>query len=339
MFGWLFRRGGGDAGRARASREDVRQALERIVAIAPQVRLAKRYESRLALGLGKTLGHARELAAALPGPRDATPGRWASDPHLRAKFATPEDVARVIGESHELRRWFDEHIAADHAFALLGSTLDERRVLVAAQEVSMMRSDVARTAIGFDDKRLSFCSETDAALRQEIVQRIVEQFALEAMSRVAAQEARRDALREHRALITARMHMLERRGAGMGSLLASADISGDAARLQRDFQENEAALAALGSLTDAIEMQLRTMVELLAEPSALISVTPRTLRINQMNLLLDEGSDEHHAEIALSLAHIPTRPPQTRAVEIVRIARHDVPPAGTAFEDAARLVL
>ncbi|SPB13517.1 hypothetical protein NOV72_00781 [Caballeronia novacaledonica] len=333
MFNWLFRR------EDNTSRKDVRQALDRIVEVAPQVRLASRYESRIGAVIGKTLDHAQELVAALPAPRDATPGAWADDPYLRAKFATPDDIVKVIGESRDVRAWFDDNIAADHTFAVLGATLAERRVLVSAVENGVMRTDVARTAVSFDDKRVRFCSETDEALRQELVQRIVEQFALEAMSRVEQQEARRDVLKEHRALLAARMQMLGRRGAGFGSLIASTDLSGDSTRLQRDFEENDAALAALGSLTDSIEAQLQTIIDLLAEPAALISLTHRELCLNQMNLLMEERCDGPHADIAIVLAHLPTQPPQIRAVEIVRIARRDVPPAGAAFDEAARLVL
>jgi hypothetical protein len=333
MFNWLF--GRDDS----ASRDDVKRALGRIVAVAPQVRLANRYEARLAPGVGKTIDHARELVAALPAPRDATPGAWSDDPYLRAKFATPDDITRVIDESHDVRGWFDDNIAADHAFAVLGATLVERQVLVAAVEGGTMRSDVARTAVGFDDKRLRFCNETDDALRDDLVQRIVEQFALEAMARVAEKEARRDALQEYRALLSARMRMLGRRGAGMSSLIASADLGGDATRLQRDFDENEAALASLGSLADSIETQLQTIVELLDEPSALISVTGRTLCLNHMNLLMDARCDEPHADIAIQLAHLPTQPPQTRAVEIVRIARRDGTAGGKRFEEGERMVL
>ncbi|AET93785.1 hypothetical protein BYI23_D002750 (plasmid) [Burkholderia sp. YI23] len=333
MFNWLFKRDDS------ATRDDVRQALARIVTVAPQVRLASRYEARLAPAVGKTIDHVRELVAALPAPRDATPGAWSDDPYLRAKFATPDDIARVIGESRDVCDWFGDHIAADHAFAILGATLVERRVLVAALEGGTMRSDVARTAIGFDDKRMRFCHESDDALRGDLVQRIVEQFALEAMSRVAQTEARRDALQEHRALLAARMQMLGRRGAGMSSLIASADLAGDATRLQRDVEENEAALAALGSPADSIETQLRTILDVLDDPAGMISVTERTLCLNHMNLLMDTRCDEPHADIAIHLARLPTQPPQTRAVEIVRIARRDVPAGGNRFEEAARMVL
>lgn len=335
MFNWLFKRDDGHPG---ASSEDVRQALGRIVAIAPQIRLANRYEARLAPAIGKTLGFARELVGAMPSSRDATPGAWAGDPYLRAMFATPEDIVEIIGQSRDVRGWFDEHFAAGHVHAVLSSSLVERRVLGAALEDGVMRSDVARTTIGFEDKRIRICDETDDALRQNIVQRVVEQLTLEAVSRIAEHAAQREALQEHRALLTARMQMLGRRGAGMSSLIASADMAGDTTRLQRDFEENAAALAALGSVADAIEVQLRTIIELLEEPSALISVTPRTLCINQMNLLVEEGSDECGAQVTIQLAHLPMQPPQTRAVAFVRIARGDMPPAGAALDGAEHWV-
>ncbi|SAK52772.1 hypothetical protein AWB79_01928 [Caballeronia hypogeia] len=336
MFDWLFKRGGGTD---HASRDDVRRALDRITGIAPQLKLANRYEARLAPVIGTTLAFARELVSALPPPRDAKPDAWAGDAHLRAMFATPEDITEVIGQSTDVRNWFDAHIAPDHVYAVLSSRLVERRVLGAALEGGVMRSDVARTTIGFDDKRIRICDESDDALRHNIVQRVIEQLTLEAVSRVAEQAARRDALQEHRALLTARMQMLGRRGVGMSSLIASTDLAGDATRLQRDFEENEAALAALGSVADAIEMQLQTVIDLLAAPEALIHVTQRTLCINQMNLLVEDGSDECGAQLTIHLAHMPMQPPQTRAVEFVRIARRDMPPAGSTLEGAENWVL
>jgi len=336
LFRWIFRRDDGDL---HASREDVRQAFARVVAIAPQVKFANRYQSRLAPAIGKTLLHARQLVAALPAPRDATAAAWASDPHLRAMFATPDDIARVIGQSNDVRVWFDRHLAADHVFAVLSSRFVERRVLGVAHEGGVIRSDVPRTTVGFEDKRIRVCDGSDEALRQEIVQRLVEQLALEAMSRVAVQEARRDALREQRALLTARMQMLGRRGAGISGLVADVEAPGDMARLQRDFAENEAALAGLASRAEAVESVLSTLVQLLAEPAALIQVTQRTVRLNHMNMVVDQGGEQPGANVAISLAHLPTQPPQTRAVEFMRIARRDVPPAGAMLDGAQRLVL
>nr|WP_284505581.1 hypothetical protein [Caballeronia sp. INDeC2] len=336
MLDWLFNRG---ASEPRASREDVRQALGRIVAIAPQVRLASRYEARLAPVIGKTLGFARELVVALPPPRDATPGAWADDPYLRAMFATPEDIVSVIGQSHEVRGWFDGHYTAYHVHAVLSSRMVERRVLGSALEGGVMRTDVARTTIGFEDMRMRICAESDEALRRDIVLRIVEQLTLEAMARVTAREAQRDALNEERALLTARMQMLGRHGAGMSGLVSSVETSGEMARLQRDVAENAASLAALGSRAQAVEVQLRTLVDVLAQPAALIGVTPRTLCINQMNLLVEEGSDECGAEVTVQLARMPMQPPQTRAVQFVRIARRDMPPAGTTLDGAEHWAL
>src|SRR5690349_14868318 len=91
---------------ARASKWDVREALERVVRIAPHVRLANRYDARLAPVIGGALRYAREVVDGLPAPRDANPAAWADDPHLRTMFATADDITRAIGQSHELRGWF-----------------------------------------------------------------------------------------------------------------------------------------------------------------------------------------------------------------------------------------
>jgi hypothetical protein len=336
MLNWFFKRDHGDK---MASREEVQRAIARIVAISPQVKLVNRYESRLAPAIGKALAYVRQVVAALPPPRDLTPGAWANDPNLRVMFATRDDVTEVIGRSHELRAWFDDHLAPEHAHAVLSSVLVERGVLSTVLEGGVMRSDVARTAVGFDDKRITFCNETEAALREEIVQRLVEHLALEAMSRVSAQEARREALKEHQALLTARIQMLSRRGVGMFGLTAPEDSDGDTVRLQRDFAANEAALAALGSPADAIDMLLRTIIQVLQQPSALLELTRRTLRLNQMNLVVAKGSDERCTDVVLHLARLPTRPPQSRVVGLVRVARRDMPSAGAASNDVANIVL
>lgn len=328
-----------------ASDEDVRQALARVVGIVPQVRLASRYEARLGPAIRATLQYGRDLVAALPAARDATPATWATDPLIRAMFATPEDIPHVLGKSHELRAWLDEHFTVTHVYAVLGSQLMERSVLRSAHEDGITRADVPRTAVSFEDRRIRIFGDADASLREEIVHRLVEQLALEALARIEATETRRGELEEARALLRARMQMLERRGAGMSGLFgasggaANSASPAETAKLAAEFSRNEAALEQLGSRAEAIEQQLDTLLAIFADPSALVQVTPRTLRLTQMNLVVEPGSDEQGADVQFHLARIPMQPPQTRAFVLVRIARDDMPPAGSVLDDAAHLLL
>lgn len=344
-FGWLMKRFE-RLGRSRSdadSTDDIREALDRILRIAPQVRLANRYESRLGPLVRSALRYARELVDALPPPRDATPSAWADDAYLRAMFATSEDITHLIGQSNDLRNWFDAHYAAEYAHAVLSSRLVERRVLGVADEAGVVRSDVPRIAVSFDDKRIRICDETDAALRDDIVLRVIEQLALEATSRISAQEAQREALKETRALLAARRQMLGRRGAGMsgmsGASPAYGDASTDFARLEREMAENEAALASLGSRAEAVEQQLGALADVLGDPAALIRVDRKTLRLDRMNLVVEAPGDERAGELTLHLAHLPMQPPEVRAVQLVRVARRDMPAAGGAIDDAARWLI
>jgi hypothetical protein len=340
LFEWFSTLLGSEP-REGASDEEVREALARVVAIVPQVRLANRYEARLAPAIRATLSYARDLVSALPAPRDATPAAWAADPLIRALFATPDDIGHVFGKSHELRAWFDDHFTATHVYAVLGSQLMERSVLRSAHENGVMRSDVPRTAVSFEDRRIRLFGDADASLRREIVHRLVEQLALEAISRIEATQTRRGELEEERALLRARMQMLDRRGAGMTGLFGSGSNASpaEAAKLAAEFSRNEAALEQLGPREEAIERQLGTLLEIFSNPSALVQVTPRTLRLSQMNLVVEEGCDEECADVRIHVAVVPMQPPQTRAVVIVRIARADMPPAGSAHDDVAHLLL
>lgn len=258
-------------------------------------------------------------------------------------FATSEDITSVIGQSHDLRTWFDAHYAAEHAYAVLSSRLVERHVLGVADEAGVVRSDVPRVAVSFDDKRMRICDETEAALRDDIVLRVIEQLALEATSRISAHEAQREALKETRALLAARMQMLGRRGAGMsgmsGASPAYGNASTDLTRLGREIAENEAALASLGSRAEGVEQQLGALADVLGDPAALIRVDRKTLRLNRMNLVVEARSDERAAELTLHLAHLPVQPPEIRAVQLVRVARRDMPAADGALDDAARWLI
>jgi hypothetical protein len=64
-------------------------------------------------------------------------------------------------------------------------------------------------------------SERNAELRHEIVRRVLDQLTLEGIAKIEADASRRDLLKRERALLKARLRLLERQGAGMGAVLGS----------------------------------------------------------------------------------------------------------------------
>src|ERR1700754_3230814 len=204
------------------STEEIEQTIARIARAIPQLKLARLYDKRLAPAIRGTLGYARGIVAALPAPRDADASAWSNDPYIHAFFATCDDVYHAFGRSHELRAWFDEHIDCGEVYAVLGMDMAERSVLGVAQHEGKTRTDVRQTTISFSDHRVRIFGRSEADLHDEIVRRIVDQLALEALEQIAGDKSRRDALEQERALLKARLQLLQRQGAGMHAGAAAA---------------------------------------------------------------------------------------------------------------------
>lgn len=338
IFSWLLRR---DSAAGMAADEETSETVERIVKLSPRLRLASRYSERLAEAVGTSLAYVRELVLTLPAVREASASAWSSDRYIHAFFATPDDVAHALSRPAELRAFFDQNPLAREVFAVLGMTMTERRVLGTVQRGEVLVADVPRTTISFSDHEVRVCAATDDELRREIVRRVMDQLALEGIGRIESDTSRRDTLQRERALLNVRLQLLARQGAGMSGVLGS-EVSVDVAeraRLQAQLDDNDAKLAELGLQSDVLDRQLNVIRDVFAEPASYVYVLKKKLRLNLMNVIVEEGDAEEGAEIEFRMARIPANPAGMRAFALVRFARADLLPATSMHDAAERLVI
>jgi hypothetical protein len=337
IFDWLRRH---ERAADSVDAQRTRAAVERIVELNPQLRLASHYQARLAKAADAALDYIRRIVDDLPAARVASAAAWSSDRHIHAFFAAPDDVARAFSRSDALRAFFDAHLAADEAFALLGMSFSERRMLGAQQDGGLVRTDVPRATVSFGDHQIGLCAGTEEALRDELVLRVVDQLVLEGLAQVEADALRRDLLMEERALLKARLQLLERGGLGMKPVLGSdaAVAFGECARVQAQLDDNDRRLAGLGLQTDALERELAVVCDVLAAPASHVTVVSRQLRLDRMNVVVDDDAADGEA-VEFRIARIPGNPPRIRAFALVRFARADLLPAATLAEEAAKLLI
>ncbi len=307
----------------------------------PQLRLARRYQAQLEPAVATSLKYVSDLVAALPAPREASAAAWSTDPYMHAFFVAPDDIARALSRSTDLRTYFEQNPDVPEAYAVLGMAMTERHILGVALEGETMRRDVLQTTVSFSDHQVRMCGRTDPDLRLEIIRRIVDQLGLDGLARIAEDKSRRDMLEQERALLKTRLLLLERQGAGMRAVLGSdvAPKSEEMARLQEQIEENEKNLDSLGLRAEAVERALNRVCEVLADPSPLIYIESRQFRLDNMNVMLPENSTQAGEEVTIQIARVPTTPPQMRAFALVRFARGDLLPAANLFDEAARLLI
>jgi hypothetical protein len=341
-MGFLRRLVRGPRGHDEGERPRVQGALERIVALNPHLRMARRYQARLEPAIAAAIKYLDGIAAAAGAPREASARAWAVDPYIHAFFAAPTDIAPALSRSNDLRAFFEQNPDAGEAYGVLGMAMLEKRILGVALEGETMRRDVVQETLSFSDHQVRICGRTEAGLREEIVRRLVEQLGLEGLARAVADRGRRGALEQERALLGTRMQLLERQGVGVRAMLGGeGDVAGgsdELERLRQQIADNEAAVAGLGIRSDTLDRELDQLCAVLSEPSAHLYVESRRFRLNKMNVVLEEHSTEAGDDITFQVARIPTTPPMMRAFTLVRFARAELLPATSLLDEAARLL-
>jgi len=306
-------------------------AIERIIKLNPQLRLARRYHTRLEPAIAASLKYIGDLVDSVSAPRDANAAAWSVDPYIHAFFTAPDDVAQTLSRSTDLREYVEQNADLREVYAVLGMAMTERRVLGTALEGDAVHRDVVQTTVNFSDHRVRICGRTEADLRQEIVLRLIDQLGLDGLAKIEADNLRRDLLEQERALLKTRLQLLERKGIGIRSVLGSGAVasSGELGRLQTQIEENERNLNGLGIRTEALERQLDHLCEVLTDPSPYIYIESKRFRLDRMNIVLPENSELPGDDITFHIARIPTTPPQMRAFTLVRFAPNELPPAAS----------
>lgn len=316
------------------------EGVARVLTFCPQLRMLRQAEARLAPAVATAVRYLVGLAREVPPVREASAQAWAGDPSIHAFFASPDDIAPVLSRSEDLRAFFDHSPGLSEAYALLGMAMTEKHILGVALEGETMRRDVIQETISFSDHQVRVCGRTELELRQEIVRRLVDQLALEGMTRFAADQERRGELEKEQALLKTRLLLLERQGVGVRAALGD-EARASAAQLEhlrQQMADNGRELEGLGMRAETLERQLGHLCAVLAEPAAHIYVERKTVRLNKMNVVLSHDSAEAGDDITFEVARIPASPPRKRAFALVRFARGELLPEQSMFERAARLL-
>jgi len=318
--------------------------IERLTVLSPSLKLVPRYRERLRPALAQSIAYATESVARLPPAREASAANWLADPYIHAFFAAPDDIAPVLSRSPALHEWFDAHLLARETYAVLAMTMTERHAFGVEQAGDTVHSDVAQRTLSFDGHLVRVCDETEAGLRGQIVERVVEQLALEALAQIGAEESRRDALVQERALLKTRLQLMTRHGVGTHAMLG-ASVAADAAPrlgLEAALEANARALDALGLKTDALAHELDLLCDVLSDPAQHANVEMKRVRLNAMNVVVgagDAGDAGDSAEIVFPLARLPANELGERAFSLVRFARADLVPLEVVLDRDSRFAI
>ena len=313
--------------------------IEAIIdAVDPRLRMISGYRGQLAPGVARTIAHLRTIARELPEePVKLSPSAWGSDLRLNALFATSADVNAVLGRSSELREFFEAPVnaARAEAYGLLGMFKTERHVLAPAIVDGMLRHDVSQTTVNFGGHKLIAVAGDYHACRLEVGTRILNRLAVLALERITAIGEHAVALEQRKALLAARLRLLNLRKGGIEGLgdEGAAEIVALEKELKTASGEHAEAKASLSTLAT----RLGHVTSILDAPADYLSLAKLKLRLNKMGFKVAPGSEEPASELKL---HEFSMGDGLKAVILfVRCQRAELPPRESLLARAAREIL
>jgi hypothetical protein len=306
--------------------------------VEPRLKLCSGYREKLAGPVRATLAHLRALAREVP--EDALPltrAAWADDPFVRAVFARADDVAAAIGRSEELRRFFDEHPAADEAVALLGMRREERQVFAPRLEGGTVRQDVAQTTVGFAGHVLIAPAQALAPTRLEVGRRILLRLAQLVLARVVAIGEKASALAQDKAMLSVQLRMLRSGRDGLQALAGDgADAAGRIRELERQLASTSAECAETQASLATLDDYIAQIDAVLGQPQAQVAIEHVRLRVSRTGVRVDAASPEPADD--LELVELALGDGLRATIRLVRVPRAEMPPREDQLARAALML-
>jgi hypothetical protein len=323
----------------RVSVEMVRAATEKAVSLTnPRLNVLPSCQGRLAPAVETAIDYLRAIVQALPRARALSPAAWSSDPALRAFFVAPTDIPAALARADNLRTLFDKFPELDEACVVLGMAFNEQRVFGMALHGDTVQRDVAQTSVGFSDHRAHICGRDESRLRRVVGVAAFEYLLAQALAEIGEERVERQELEGNRALIRARLRLLQQQGPGLGSMFGAPPAArSEQGRLEAELMENERQLAAIGGSESALEVELECLKGVLENPDRYLRVETRQLRLSTLNVVIEGASSDPGADVDFSVAQLTGAQAVRRAFMVARVARADLPSSqGINFADAAR---
>lgn len=304
--------------------DDLAEALAWVMAGAgAKVRRLPGDEKWLLPAIRRALLHVEAIVHRTAGPVDVRRNRWDADPILNAVFPSAEVLAKGLDGSVHLKRFFLES-PADQAYGLLTMRRTEKTVMTVEMEGGILKRDVARTAVGFDDHEIRFLFPTEAETRREMVRYGMSYLGAAARDRIAGIEDWIADLETRRYVLEKEIQFAEsekdpgERHTPQGRQEAERIVEGRSV-----LGEIDAKLAELGGQVASPEEYIHRLIEVLEARETYLDLRTVYLYLDAMNLKVrpQSAGDARHVaftEILLDGGR--------RAVGvIVRVPRGEVP--------------
>jgi len=270
----------------------VKMAIERTVdGTDPWLRGVSGYRKKLRPAVVRAIDHAVALVDSLAQPLTLAPERFDSDPRVPFFFVSGDHLRNFLQRDPtlaEFRRGVG--CASSRTVALLVMEKQEKAFFGAALSGDVIQKDVLQTAVGFEAHRLLEPAATEEESRRQLKRRAFDHLLGLALGRITGVKQERQQLERHRALLQAKVDLLNRGGWGFNR--GDTSEPPDVAAMEEQLRQIESQILELGRDDRILEVYLEIVTEVLGNPEAQLWREQENLVVDRMGIKRDEAGGE-----------------------------------------------
>ena len=318
----------------------IQAAIERAVdGTDPRLRAVRHYRRKLRASVERTIEYLIAQIAVLPPPIEAGRRGFTADPHLRALFASPEQLLETLSFSPAMRDYRQRNNGScpPELYAALRAERIERNTLGIAMCGDQIQRDVPQVTVLFKEPQVTFPSANEAETRRELMNRVFDYLVEIALQRLVSLRVRKQELKKQRQLLQHKIKMLKSARLGLESRLtepATGPVLGPAA-IEHQMEEIETELGRLRADTATLDHHLALVAETLNEPEQHLRLDPVALTLDHMNIKV--APDSGRASNTLTFREIRVGS-QRFVVLLVRFSSRELLEQPDFFAEAQRLL-
>lgn len=325
-----------------SNRPLIQAAIERVVdGTDPRLRLARRYRRTLRAPVERSLEYIMAQARVLPAAIEASRRGFTADPHLRALFASPEQLLETLSFSpalHDYRQRVKGSLPTE-LYAALRAERVERNTLGMALHGDQLQRDVPQVTVLFRDPRMAFPHPSEAETRQELMDHAFDYLIEIALHRLVSLRTRRQELeKRQQRLLQDKAGALRSARIGLESLLEAraAPTDLDIAAIEHQLAHIAAELGQLHADAATLDHHLALVAETLREPEQHLRLDPVSLTLDHMNIKV--APDSARVCNTLNFREVVVGERQRFIVLLVRFPSSELLAQPDFFAEAQRLL-
>lgn len=257
---------GGNDHKGRYPESLVKAAVERAVdGTDPWLRAVSGYKRKLRPAVLTAIDHVIDLVDTLPPAVTLDAATYENLPCLRAFFISRDELNSFIAGSRQLAEFRSGSGDARVAHALLLMEKQERGMLGAELVGEIIMHDVPKITVSFESHRLVDPCASETEMKRKLKIRAFDHLLSLALKRITIVKTERGNIEHYRALLEAKLNVLNRTGWGFAA--DGSDASIEVAKAEEMLSEIETQLSTIGADDQMLAKYLDILINVLSDPA------------------------------------------------------------------------